>query len=75
MNATPDLSFVVSKVAIRPAHFSRFGFLARCEKKRPVSREKLREMREIICTNFWAVCSLIWPELSNVQGKITSMYN
>ena len=30
----------------RHAHFSRFWFLARCEKKLPISREKLREMRE-----------------------------
>ena len=44
----------------RHAHFSRFGFLARCEKKWPISREKLREMREISCTIFWPIsqCSI-----------------
>ena len=45
----------------RPAHFSRFWFLARCEKLWPISREKLREMREIICSNFYAIVSPIWP--------------
>ena len=34
----------------RHAHFSRFEFLARCEKNWPISREKMREMREKICT-------------------------
>ena len=29
------------KLETRPAHFSRFLFLARCEKKPPISREKL----------------------------------
>ena len=37
-------------VKFRHAHFSRFLFLARCEKNGPISREKLREMREKIFT-------------------------
>ena len=55
-------------MATRPAHFSRFGFLARCEKKRPISREKLRGMREIIFGQFGAQMD---QYLSDIQRKIT----
>ena len=59
-------------IVCRPAHFSRFGFLARCEKKWPISREKLREMREMVIPIFGQFIAWFGQNMSNFQGKITS---